>query len=169
MITDNWSKPTYGGFFPGKPYVNRGIGGQTTSQMLLRFRADVIEARPSAIVILAGTNDIAGNAGLVAVETVQGNLAGGTGARISPGLSAGTLTVSSALNLTGGSTLTFELSGATDEAASTGWISATPSSTLFRTVKSMRSPAETPCTSTTRSGDSRSIARWASTSTSTAR
>jgi hypothetical protein len=45
-ITDNWSKPDYGGFFPGKPYVNRGIGGQTTAQMLLRFRADVVELRP---------------------------------------------------------------------------------------------------------------------------
>ena len=44
-ITDNWSKPEYGGFFPGKPYVNRGIGGQTTAQMLLRFRADVARAR----------------------------------------------------------------------------------------------------------------------------
>ncbi len=43
-ITDNWSKPDYGGFFPGKPYVNRGIGGQTTAQMLLRFRADVVDA-----------------------------------------------------------------------------------------------------------------------------
>ena len=43
-ITDNWSKPDYGGFFPGKPYVNRGIGGQTTAQMLLRFRADVRRA-----------------------------------------------------------------------------------------------------------------------------
>lgn len=74
-ITDNWSKPTYGGFFPGRPYVNRGIGGQTTSQMLLRFRADVIGARPRVVVILAGTNDIAGNAGQVALETVQGNLA----------------------------------------------------------------------------------------------
>ena len=62
-ITDNWSKPDYGGFFPGKPYVNRGIGGQTTAQMLLRFRADVIELRPKVVVILAGTNDIAGNAG----------------------------------------------------------------------------------------------------------
>ncbi len=74
-ITDNWSKPEYGGFFPGKPYVNRGIGGQTTAQMLLRFRADVIELRPKAVVILAGTNDIAGNAGLVTVDQVQDNLA----------------------------------------------------------------------------------------------
>jgi lysophospholipase L1-like esterase len=74
-ITDNWSKAEYGGFFPGRPYVNRGIGGQTTAQMLLRFRADVIELRPKAVVILAGTNDIAGNAGLVTIEQIQDNLA----------------------------------------------------------------------------------------------
>jgi len=75
-ITDNWSKPEYGGFFPGKPYVNRGIGGQTTAQMLLRFRADVLELRPSAVVILAGTNDLAGNAGPATLDQVQDNLAG---------------------------------------------------------------------------------------------
>jgi len=74
-ITDNWSKPEYGGFFPGKPYVNRGISGQTTAQMLLRFRADVIELQPKAVVILAGTNDIAGNAGPVSADQVQDNLA----------------------------------------------------------------------------------------------
>jgi lysophospholipase L1-like esterase len=74
-ITDNWSKAGYGGFFPGKPYLNRGIGGQTTAQMLLRFRADVIELQPKAVVILAGTNDVAGNAGPVSVEQIQDNLA----------------------------------------------------------------------------------------------
>jgi lysophospholipase L1-like esterase len=74
-ITDNWSKAGYGGFFPGRPYVNRGIGGQTTSQMLVRFRADVVAIKASVVVILAGTNDIAGNAGPVALETVEDNLA----------------------------------------------------------------------------------------------
>jgi acyl-CoA thioesterase I len=74
-ITDNWSKAAYGGFFAGKPYVNRGIGGQTTSQMMVRFRADVIAIRPLAVVILAGTNDIAGNAGPVTIETIEANLA----------------------------------------------------------------------------------------------
>jgi lysophospholipase L1-like esterase len=73
-ITDNWSKKGYGGFFPGKPYVNRGIGGQTTAQMLLRFRADVIALKPAAVVILAGTNDIAGNTGPVTPEVIQNNL-----------------------------------------------------------------------------------------------
>lgn len=75
-ITDNWSKPEYGGFFPGKPYVNRGIGGQTTAQMLLRFRADVLELGPSVVVILAGTNDLAGNAGPATLDQIQDNLAG---------------------------------------------------------------------------------------------
>jgi lysophospholipase L1-like esterase len=74
-ITDNWSKAGYGGFFPGKPYLNRGIGGQTTSQMLLRFQPDVIALQPDAVVILAGTNDIAGNSGPVSLESVEQNLA----------------------------------------------------------------------------------------------
>jgi lysophospholipase L1-like esterase len=74
-ITDNWSKAGYGGFFPGRPYVNRGIGGQTTSQMLVRFRADVLALKPDVVVILAGTNDIAGNSGPVPVEVVEQNLA----------------------------------------------------------------------------------------------
>jgi lysophospholipase L1-like esterase len=74
-ITDNWSRTEYGGFFPGKPYVNRGIGGQTTAQMLLRFRADVIDLRPRAVVILAGTNDVAGNAGPATLDEIEDNLA----------------------------------------------------------------------------------------------
>ena len=75
-ITDNWSKAGYGGFFPGKPYVNRGIGGQTTSQMLLRFRPDVVALQPDVVVILAGTNDVAGNSGPVGDEVIEDNLAG---------------------------------------------------------------------------------------------
>jgi lysophospholipase L1-like esterase len=74
-ITDNWQQPRFGGFFPGKPYVDRGIGGQTTPQMLLRFRNDVINLRPKAVVILAGTNDIAGNTGPMSDEDIEGNLA----------------------------------------------------------------------------------------------
>jgi lysophospholipase L1-like esterase len=73
-ITDNWSKAGYGGFFPGKPYLNRGIGGQSTSQMVLRFRADVIGPKPRVVVILAGTNDLAGNSGPVALDVVEQNL-----------------------------------------------------------------------------------------------
>jgi len=74
-ITDGWSSPANGGFFPGKPYVNRGIGGQATSQMLVRYRADVIALEPSVVVILAGTNDVAGNAGRTTPEAIEANLA----------------------------------------------------------------------------------------------
>jgi lysophospholipase L1-like esterase len=73
-ITDSWQNPRYGGFFPGKPYVDRGISGQTTPQMLLRFRRDVVDLQPKAVVILAGTNDIAGNTGPMTNEDIQGNL-----------------------------------------------------------------------------------------------
>jgi lysophospholipase L1-like esterase len=74
-ITDGWQQPRYGGFFPGKPYVDRGISGQTTPQMLVRFRRDVVDLQPKAVVILAGTNDIAGNTGPMSNEEIQGNLA----------------------------------------------------------------------------------------------
>lgn len=71
-ITDSWKLAEY---FPGKPYINRGISGQTTSQMLIRFRADVIELKPKVVVILAGTNDIAGNTGPITLERIEGNMA----------------------------------------------------------------------------------------------
>jgi lysophospholipase L1-like esterase len=74
-ITDMWVQPRFGAFFPGKPYIGRGIGGQTTPQMLLRFRADVIALQPKIVVILAGTNDIAGNTGPITLEETEGNLA----------------------------------------------------------------------------------------------
>lgn len=61
-------------FFAGKPYINRGIGGQTTPQMLIRFRPDVITLKPKVVVILAGTNDIAGNTGYTSNETIIGNI-----------------------------------------------------------------------------------------------
>ena len=73
-ITDSWDNETNGGFFPGKPYVNRGISGQTTPQMLIRFRRDVIELKPRVVVILAGTNDLAGNTGPTTLEAIQDNL-----------------------------------------------------------------------------------------------
>jgi lysophospholipase L1-like esterase len=73
-ITDGWAKyfPT---MFPGKPYIGRGIGGQTTPQMLVRFRQDVIALKPAVVVILAGTNDIAGNTGPSTLEMIEDNLA----------------------------------------------------------------------------------------------
>ena len=74
-ITDAWVQPRFGAFFPGKPYIGRGISGQTTPQMLLRFRADVIALQPKVAVILAGTNDIAGNTGPITLEETEGNLA----------------------------------------------------------------------------------------------
>jgi lysophospholipase L1-like esterase len=74
-ITDFWKIEGPKGFFPGKPYFNRGIGGQTTPQMVLRFRQDVIALQPKVVVILAGANDIAGNTGPMTLEEIEGNLA----------------------------------------------------------------------------------------------
>jgi lysophospholipase L1-like esterase len=74
-ITDAWVSPEYGGFFPGKGYIDRGISGQTTPQMLIRFRPDVIALQPKAVVILAGTNDIAGNTGPMTLGQIESNLA----------------------------------------------------------------------------------------------
>jgi lysophospholipase L1-like esterase len=71
-ITEGWHLDQS---FPGKPYVNRGISGQTTPQMLLRFHQDVVNLKPKAVVILAGINDIAGNTGPMALEDVENNLA----------------------------------------------------------------------------------------------
>jgi lysophospholipase L1-like esterase len=71
-ITDIWKLDDS---FPGKHYINRGIGGQTTSQMLVRFRQDVIDLQPKIVVVLAGTNDIAGNSGPISNEDVDANLA----------------------------------------------------------------------------------------------
>jgi lysophospholipase L1-like esterase len=61
--------------FPGKPYINRGISGQTTPQMVLRFHQDVVNLKPKVVVILAGVNDIAGNTGPMALEDIENNLA----------------------------------------------------------------------------------------------
>jgi lysophospholipase L1-like esterase len=71
-ITDAWARyfPT---MFPGKPYVGRGISGQTTPQMLVRFRQDVVALQPKVVVILAGTNDIAGNTGPSSLEMIEDN------------------------------------------------------------------------------------------------
>ncbi len=72
-ITDAWGNPT-GVFFPGEPYINRGISGQTTPQMLIRFWHDVIALQPKVVVILVGTNDIAGNTGPSTPTMIQDNL-----------------------------------------------------------------------------------------------
>ena len=73
-ITEGW-QPYFATMFPGKSYINRGISGQTTPQMLVRFRADVIALEPKVVVILAGTNDIAGNTGPSTLEMIEDNLA----------------------------------------------------------------------------------------------
>ncbi|WP_318308324.1 SGNH/GDSL hydrolase family protein [Flagellimonas crocea] len=72
-ITEMW-KDAHPDFFTENPYVNRGIGGQTTPQMLLRFRQDVIDLDPKVVVILAGTNDIAGNTGPMTLEQIHNNI-----------------------------------------------------------------------------------------------
>jgi len=69
-ITDGWKLEQY---FPGEPYVNRGIGGQSTYHMLLRFRADVIELQPKVTVILAGTNDLSSTTEQYKMETIKSN------------------------------------------------------------------------------------------------
>ena len=71
-ITDGWKLAEY---FPDKPYLNRGISGQTTPQMLIRFRPDVVALKPKVVVILAGTNDIAGNTGPMTLEMIEDNYA----------------------------------------------------------------------------------------------
>lgn len=71
-ITDDWKLADY---FPGRPYINRGIDGQTTPQMLVRFRQDVIDLHPKVLVVLAGTNDIAGVTGPARNEDIEANYA----------------------------------------------------------------------------------------------
>ena len=72
-ITEDWGR-IMPEFFSNKQYINRGIGGQTTPQMLIRFRQDVVDLNPEAVVILAGTNDIAGNTGPSSVKMIVDNL-----------------------------------------------------------------------------------------------
>jgi len=72
-ITDNWAKMD-GDFFTANDFIGRGISGQTTSHMLVRFRRDVIDLKPKYVVILAGTNDIAKNNGEISLENILGNI-----------------------------------------------------------------------------------------------
>jgi lysophospholipase L1-like esterase len=71
-MTEFWGK-NGSKFFPGKPYINRGISGQTTAQMVARFRQDVINLHPKVVVILGGTNDIAGNTGMMTPQMTEEN------------------------------------------------------------------------------------------------
>jgi lysophospholipase L1-like esterase len=72
-ITEAWNR-YHKEFFIGRPYINRGISGQTTQSMLIRFRPDVIALKPKVVVILAGINDVAGNTGPATLEDIEGNL-----------------------------------------------------------------------------------------------
>ena len=72
-ITIGWGRVSPD-FFSGRPYINRGISGQTTPQMLVRFRTDVIDLKPAVVVILAGTNDIAGNTGPSTLKMIEDNI-----------------------------------------------------------------------------------------------
>ncbi len=72
-ITIGWLH-TMPSFFKDRPFINRGIGGQTTPQMLVRFRQDVLDLKPKVVIILAGTNDIAGNTGPMTLDEIMGNL-----------------------------------------------------------------------------------------------
>ena len=72
-ITEGWSFLDKD-FFKNNPFVNRGIGGQTTPQMLIRFKPDVVNLNPKAVVILAGINDIAGNTGPITIENTAENI-----------------------------------------------------------------------------------------------
>lgn len=73
-ITEFWDESGTE-LFSNKSFINRGISGQTTQQMLVRFRADVIDLKPGVVVIMAGTNDLAGNTGLISLEAIEGNIA----------------------------------------------------------------------------------------------
>ncbi|MGF6419463.1 acyl-CoA thioesterase-1 [Stenotrophomonas sp. AN71] len=73
-ITEGWGKEGSASFFPGKHWLNRGISGQTTAQMLLRFSQDVLALQPQVVVILAGTNDLAGNTGPATQAMIEDNL-----------------------------------------------------------------------------------------------
>ncbi len=73
-IVEGWA-PHFTAMFAGKPYIGRGISGQSTPQMLVRFRQDVVALTPAAVVILAGTNDIAGNTGPSTLEMIEDNIA----------------------------------------------------------------------------------------------
>jgi len=73
-IFENWKKMVPG-FFAGRPYLDRGISGQISPQLLIRFRQDVIDLQPAAVIILAGSNDIAGNTGHVTNQVIMNNIA----------------------------------------------------------------------------------------------
>jgi lysophospholipase L1-like esterase len=118
-ITDIWALASA---FPGKPYVNRGIGGQTTAQMLVRFRQDVIALAPKVVVILAGTNDIAGNTGPTSLEEIEANLATMTELARAHGIRVVLSSVTPVHNYTPASEIAFPLRPPEKIAALNAWL-----------------------------------------------
>ncbi len=118
-ITDAWVLPES---FPGKPYVNRGIGGQTTAQLLVRFHQDVIALHPKVVVILAGTNDIAGNTGPTTLEDIQANFTSMVELARANGIRVVLSSVLPVHNYTPGSALTFPLRPPEQIAALNKWL-----------------------------------------------
>src|SRR6188472_4554658 len=105
-ITEAWPLESA---FPGKPYVNRGISGQTTSQLLLRLHDDVIDLGARAVVVLAGTNDIAGNTGSIALEEIEENFESMAELARAHGVRVIFSSVTPVHNYTPGSDLNFDL------------------------------------------------------------
>jgi lysophospholipase L1-like esterase len=118
-ITDMWPLATA---FPGKPYVNRGISGQTTSQLLVRLRPDVIGLAPKVVVLLAGTNDIAGNTGPISVEEIEANFASMVELARAHGIRVVLSSVLPVHNYTPASELTFPLRPPAKIAALNKWL-----------------------------------------------
>ena len=120
-ITDMWPLALW---FPGKPYVNRGISGQTTAQMLVRFRQDVMALGPKVVVVLAGTNDIAGNTGPMTLEQTEANLASMVELARAHGIRVVLSSVLPVHNYTPMSALAFPLRPPEKIAALNGWLKA---------------------------------------------
>ena len=118
-IFEGWYLPEP---FPGKDYIGRGIGGQTTSQVLVRFRQDVIDLRPAAVVILLGTNDIAGNTGPIALQDIQKNFASLTELARAHGIAVVLASVLPVHNYTAASDLAFPLRPPAQIAALNTWL-----------------------------------------------
>ena len=108
--------------FPGRPYVNRGISGQTTSQLLLRLRDDVINLGARAVVILAGTNDIAGNTGPISLEEIEENFEAMAELARPHGVRVIFSSITPVHNYTPGSDLNFDLRPPEKIVALNGWL-----------------------------------------------
>jgi lysophospholipase L1-like esterase len=118
-IFEGWYLPEP---FPGKAYVGRGIGGQTTSQVLVRFRQDVIDLHPAAVLILLGTNDIAGNTGPITLADIEENFASLVELARAHGIAVVLSSVLPVHNYTRASLLSFPLRPPAQIAALNSWL-----------------------------------------------